>query len=443
MDLHDLLGKSFACACGRRHVVPTEHLIYGPEAMDRLADLAPAYAPHPDYLIVADARTFDAAGQFLAAALEKKTGSVHHFIVPDVGGESPVTDERTRDYILSRAPDAQLYIAAGSGVINDLTKWIAHERDRPFLTFATAASMNGYASANVSASLSGLKVLFQARAPKAVFAAPDIIENAPHELTASGLGDVAAKPVSSADWRLNHFLFDEYYCQFSVDLLKDLEPVYLNQPERIRQRDPAAIQALFQALFYSSVAMTITGTSAPASGGEHLLSHALDMISATRGDAHDLHGRQVGVGTILSAALYDRILALETPDPGHGPGGVDGQFWGPLEAVVAREFKKKRPRYEAAAKKLSSPRNWDQLRSLLSENLVPPEKIKACLKRSGAAHRVCDIRINGQPMAPEFFQRVWENAHQMRERFTVLDLALMLGIMPEEAGDIMTEWIDG
>ena len=160
MDLHALLGKSFDCECGRRHAVPTEHLLFDAKAIERLADTAPTYVPYPDYLILADQRTYGVAGCLIEEALQKREASVSHFIVPDPDGESPVTDDTTRDLILSQAPLAEMYIAAGSGVINDLTKWVAYERKKPFMTLATAASMNGYASANVSATINGLKVLF-------------------------------------------------------------------------------------------------------------------------------------------------------------------------------------------------------------------------------------------------------------------------------------------
>lgn len=154
-------------------------------------------------------------------------------ILPDVDGDSPVADNTTRDYILEHAPESNLYIAVGSGVINDLVKWVAFLRNTPFLTVPTAASMNGYASANVLATVSGLKVLFHAEACRAVFADPRVINSAPGELTSAGLGDVLAKSVSSADWKLNQFLFQDYFCQYSVDLLKHLEPIYLENPEGI------------------------------------------------------------------------------------------------------------------------------------------------------------------------------------------------------------------
>jgi glycerol-1-phosphate dehydrogenase [NAD(P)+] len=441
VDLHNLLGTSFDCECGRRHTVPTEHFLLDPEAVERMADAASTCVPYPEYLVVADERTYDVAGRAIEDALKKRDATVSRLIVPDRDGQSPVTDDKTRDWILSRAPSTEMYVAVGSGVINDLTKWVAHERNKPFMTLATAASMNGYASANVSATVEGLKVLFHARAGKGVFGVPAVIENAPFVLTASGLGDVVAKSVSSADWRLNEFLFDEYYCQFSVDLLKDLEPVYLNHPEKIRKRDPEAIGALFRALFWSSIAMTITGTSAPASGGEHLVSHTLDMYSAAKGRRHDLHGRQVGVGTILSAALYERILQIERPEVKRIPSDVDRSFWGPLADVVQAEYEKKRPKLDLAAQKLATPRAWDTLRALVKKNLLSPRKLKNCLQQAGAAHRVSDLRIDDESIAPELFLQVWKNARQMRERFTVLDLAFLLGVLPEQGEDILSEWV--
>jgi len=440
MMLSDLLGKTFDCECGRSHTIPTEHFFYSDDAIQRLPDIVARYATSPEYAVLADVRTYEVAGRQVEVELKQAGASVHTLIVPDSQGESPITDDSTLAFVLKNTPSVEAFIAAGSGVINDLTKWAAHERQKPYFTVPTAASMNGYASANVSATIKGLKVLFLTEACKGVFAVPQIIKDAPFELTASGLGDVVAKPVSSADWKLNQFLFDEYYCQFSVDLLKDLEPVYLNHPQDIKKREPAAIQALFEALFYSSVAMTITGTSSPASGGEHLFSHTLDMLSVAEGRKHDYHGRQVGLGTILSAALYERVLAIENPIFKKTPEEINPGFWGSLAETIAEEYRQKLPKFEIAARKLSNKQNWDNLRSILQENLLPAEKIKQCLKLAGAAHRAQDIRIDDRAAEVEKLLQIWIHANQMRARFTILDLAAMLGVMPDAAGQVMSDW---
>ena len=441
MEQTNLLGTSFNCKCGKKHIVPTKHLFYEDNAFDSLLDTAKSITDGSHYLILADTRTFEAAGRIVEEKLKIGAAGVSHFIVPDNDGESPAADSRTKDLILNQAPPADLYIAVGSGVINDLVKWIAFLRDKPYITVATAASMNGYASANVAATIDGLKVLFHANACQAVFAVPEIIINAPFELTTSGLGDVLAKSVSSADWRLNKFLFNDYYCQFSVDLLKKLEPVYLNNPEKIKEKNPTAFKALFEALFLSSIAMTITGTSSPASGGEHLISHTIDMTADRDGRKHDFHGRQVGISSILMAALYEKVMAIDKPTFIDMPDKINSEFWGSLSPVVEKEYAKKIPKFDQAAEFLSQPKNWDRLKALIKPDLVPPVKLKTCLMQAGGAHRFMDIRDNGLPLEKDKFLSIVKHANQMRERFTILDLVLMVGITSEEIEQLVGEWV--
>ena len=441
MNHHTLLGTTFTCACGREHTVPTRALHYHPDALDQLVPTIESLPGIDHCLVVADARTDAAAGQLVTEKLAAGRARVERYLLPDQHGESPVADDRTRDLFIAQAPATDLYIAVGSGVINDLVKWVAYLQGKPYLCVATAASMNGYASANVAASIAGLKVLFHAAPCLAVFSTPQILADAPYILTASGLGDVLAKTVSSADWRLNNFLFGDYYCRFSVDLLKELEPVYLNNPEQIRAREPAALQALFEALFFSSVAMTITGTSSPASGGEHLISHTLDMLAGRDAGRHDLHGRQVGVASILMAALYEEVLAVDRPRFHAAPVQVHEAFWGTLTPVVAGEYQKKLPRYQEVADRLSQPGVWNELRSLLRADLVPAAKLKHCLAAAGAAHRVEDIDDSGTPLTRSKFSAVVGHANQMRERFTVLDLAILLGVFPGRVDTLVDRWL--
>lgn len=441
MNRTELLGTEFDCTCGRHHAVPTKHLFYSADAFDNLVTTARSVTTGTNYLVIADTRTFQVAGNKVERILSNGGVKVSHYIVPDRAGESPVTDDQTRDLMLNQAPEADLYIAVGSGVINDLAKWLAYLKQKPYIIVATAASMNGYASANVSAVVEGLKILFHAQACQAVFAIPEIIETAPFELTTSGLGDVLAKPVSSADWKVNQFLFDEYYCQFSVDLLKELEPVYLNHPEKIKEKSPQGIRALFEALFYSSIAMTITGTSAPASGGEHLISHTLDMLAGRDGVNHDLHGRQVGVASILMAALYEKVLATENPSFKNLSKTIDTRFWGSLSPAIEKEYLKKLPKVDLAKQKLSQAGNWDKLRDRIKTNLVPARKLKNCLAQAGAAHRYQDIRYNGRAVDQGFFVEIVKHANQMRDKFSILDLAFMTGYLPDGIESLVKEWV--
>lgn len=441
MNHSELLGNTFDCDCGKRHTIPTKHYYYGSDALRHLAEIAASSTSGKTYLLVADTRTYAAAGQRVEALLKTGTADVHVYIVPDEGEESPAADDKTKDRFLADAPAADLYISVGSGVINDLTKWVASLLKKPYLTVPTAASMNGYGSANVAATVEGLKVLFHADACLAAFAEPQVLRDAPFELTTSGLGDVLAKSVSSADWKLNLELFGDYYCQTAVDLLRDLEPVYLNNPLQIRDKDPQALKALFDALFYSSLAMTMTGTSSPASGGEHLISHTLDMLANRDGRKHDLHGRQVGVASILMAALYQEVMAVENPVCRPFPREINRQFWGELSPVVEQEYLKKLPRFSQAAEIFSSPNEWNRLRNTIRPSLIPAEKLKECLRQAGGAHCLEDLRDNHSPLDKRKFIDVVMHANQMRQRFTILDVAVLFGIIPESIEDLIDKWV--
>jgi glycerol-1-phosphate dehydrogenase [NAD(P)+] len=64
-------------------------------------------------------------------------------------------------------------------------------------------------------------------------------------------------------------------------------------------RDLEGERLLATALLLDGVAMEMAGSSRPASGSEHLISHALDSISARP----RLHGLQVGMAAYLVSAL--------------------------------------------------------------------------------------------------------------------------------------------
>jgi len=439
-DRSGLPGATFSCSCGKKHHVPTEKCIYGPAVLDQLVSIVREFSPGKRIVVVDDVRTRLVAGENVFELLGKGGFDVAHYLVVDRNGESPRADDHTKDRLLHELPEADLYLAVGSGVINDLVKWVGFLRKTPYVVVPTAASMNGYASANVAATVDGLKVLFHAEPCRAVVAEASVVAGAPGELTSAGLGDVLAKSVSSADWKLNQLLFGDYYCQYCVDLLRDLEPVYLDNPDGVRTGQPEAMEALFSALFYSSLAMTMTGTSSPASGGEHLISHALDMTADRDGRRHDLHGRQVGVASILMAALYERVMAIDKPKLQPLPADIDHSFWGTLGSVVAKEYQAKLPRIEIAAGVFEDPEQWAAIRQAIRPGLIAPNRLKECLARAGGAHRFRDIRDDGQPLARESFFQVVRNANQMRSRFTILDVGMMLGVIPGELGELIDTW---
>ncbi|MCJ7542998.1 MAG: iron-containing alcohol dehydrogenase [Phycisphaerae bacterium] len=427
-------GSTFDCACGRWHAILPRQVLVAPDAVGRLPQLCAGATAGRRVAVLMDARTRDVAGKAVAEALAR-AWQVQQIVLPDPPSGSPVCDDLTHDALAASIGPVDLIVPVGSGVLCDLGKWLAFERSVPFVPFATAASMNGFASGNVAATVEGVKSLFVAGPPPAVAACPAILAEAPYELTAAGLGDALAKSVSSADWLLNHVLFGDFYCQAAVDLIADVEPLYTSHPADIAARRPAAMGALLDALLLTGSAMTMAGSSAPASGGEHLLSHTLDMMSTLDGLPHDLHGRQVGLGTVLCSELYRRVLQIESPRFLPPVEAIDATFWGRLGEPIAKLYAQKVLRLHQVKAVLSGREAWDELRRRLAPVVRPPETISACLRAAGAAWRAGDIGCDRQRVLVAF-----SHAHQARARFTVLDLAYLMGLLPASAAEIIDRW---
>jgi len=441
MDLSQRLGTSFECECGRAHQIPVRRFLYDGSAVDSLPQIIrESCGPVRRVAVVADVRTWEVCGAKTLNALATARLDTTRIIVPDRGSRGPMCDDGTHQSLLDRLrgvrPD--VVAAVGSGVINDLSKWSSFELGIPYLVVATAASMNGYSAANVAPTIAGVKMLIRARAPLAVIAEPSIIERAPREMTTAGFGDVIAKHQSNADWLVNRRLFDEYYCGFCAGIVGDIEHLYLDHPEDIRDSKPDAVKALFEALFGTGLAMTLVGTSAPASGGEHLLSHTLDMMAEVRGESHDLHGRQVGIGTLLSAALYQRVLAAENPTARDLPAAVDDNFWAvpSVVAAIKEQYNAKRQCLTPARETLGKTNEWDTLREKLSTEVKSPQVIRDWLQRAGGAVYYADIGCSRERIRAAIL-----HMHEIRKRFSIVDLAWLAGVLPGAVDELIDEWL--
>jgi len=431
-----LFGRRFPCVCGKTHDIQLQEIIYEKDAIERLPAISSWLRMGSRVALLMDRRTRDVAGAEASVILSREGWHVQDVLVKDRShGGWPVCDDVTKQELQSEIGDVAWILTVGSGVINDLGKWIAAERKVPFLCFATAASMNGYASASVAPTIGGVKTGLWARPPLAVLSSPHIVCEAPYELTTAGLGDVLAKSVSTTDWYLNHLLFGDYFCDESAGLIRDIEPIYLKHPEGLRVRNRGSIDALFHALVLTGVAMTMAETTSPSSGAEHMVSHALDMMSAREGGNQDLHGRQVGIGTVLASALYNRMLSIESPKFLEPEKASNIAFWQPYGEQIAENFAQKKHKLRLTKEILSQGDNWDQLRERLAPKVHPPETIHKCLSLAGAATRAEHIHCSKAHLADAF-----RHAHLIRSRFTILDLASLVGLMPEAASEIVESW---
>ena len=202
--------------------------------------------------------------------------------------------------VRDRAP--HIIIGLGGGKAIDVAKYVAVNLGVDFISVPTAASHDGVASPFVSLRGTGKVTSVKAKPPIAIVADVDLISKAPRRLLLAGAGDLIGKFTAVLDWRLAYRLKGEYYGEYAASLSLLSAKHILSFSDVISRGGPEAARIVIEGLISSSTAMCIAGSTRPASGSEHLFSHALDLIA----DYPALHGEQVALGTIMMAYLHGK-----------------------------------------------------------------------------------------------------------------------------------------
>ena len=200
--------------------------------------------------------------------------------------------------IESLAKRFDVVLCVGGGKVIDIGKIVAFRKNIPFLSIPTAPSHDGIASERVSIKDGvGNKHSIEGRPPIAIVSDIKILRNAPYRLIASGCADIISNRTAVNDWRLGKHK-GEYFSEYAVDLALHASEIVIRSGDQIRRRDERGIRNLVEAIITSGISMSMAKSSRPASGAEHMFSHALDMLGSSA-----LHGEQCGVGSILMAYL--------------------------------------------------------------------------------------------------------------------------------------------
>jgi glycerol-1-phosphate dehydrogenase [NAD(P)+] len=198
------------------------------------------------------------------------------------------------------AADADFLIGVGGGRVIDTAKIVSYNLDRPFISVPTAASHDGIASARASVAMEGGHSSLQAHPPIAIVADTGIIAQAPHRLLAAGCADVISNYTAILDWELAHRVKGEQVSEYAAALSRMTAEILVKNAALIKPHQEESAWIVTKALVSSGVAMSIAGSSRPASGGEHKFSHALDRLAPGKA----LHGESCGIGTIISMYLH-------------------------------------------------------------------------------------------------------------------------------------------
>ena len=196
--------------------------------------------------------------------------------------------------------DAGYLIGLGGGKPIDIAKMAADERGCGFVSVPTAASHDGIVSGRGSVPDGDSRHSVAAHPPLAVIADTELIANAPWRLTTAGCADIISNYTAVKDWKLAHRLKNVEYSEYAGALSQMTAEMLVDRSDSIKRGLEESAWVVVKALVSSGVAMSIAGSSRPASGAEHLVSHQLDRIAP--GTA--LHGHQVGVASIVTEYLH-------------------------------------------------------------------------------------------------------------------------------------------
>jgi glycerol-1-phosphate dehydrogenase [NAD(P)+] len=424
----------------------TRTLRIGPGALDTVVEVVREDFPGERALIIADQRTYAAAGARVAAQLRTANLLASEPLV--FAGDPPPYADRAH---LARveaalAPANAVPIAVGSGTINDLTKLAAHHAGRSYLCVATAASMDGYTSFGAIVTERGFKHTLGCPAPRAVIADLDVLATAPRELAAAGYGDLLGKVTAGADWLLADALGIEPIHGDAWRLVQGPLRGWLADPAAVRAGDRDALARLFEGLTVVGIAMQCASSSRPASGAEHRFSHLWEMEALGEGRPAHLHGAKVGVGSIATAALYERLLSRDLrhldvdaavrayPSRAQAEAHARRSHRDPVVAEHAvLETRAKHVDRATLRARLERLRTvWDDLRHALSAQLLPPASLRDMLAAAGAPTRPEQIGVE-----PRRFRAAHGAARTIRARYTVLDLLFETRLLRPVVADVL------
>ena len=238
----------------------------------------------------------------------------------------------------AEAMEAGYLVGLGGGKPIDTAKMASDELGVGFVSVPTAASHDGIVSGRGSIPEGDTRHSVAAEPPLAVVADTEVLADAPWALTTAGCADIISNYTAVADWQLANRLKGVEYSEYAGSLARMTAEMLVDNAGLIRPGLEESSWVVVKALVSSGVAMSIAGSSRPASGAEHLFSHQLDRIAPGKA----LHGHQVGVGSIMTAYLHDgpkgmwldirdALDSLDAPTTADDLGVTEGEL---LEALT-------------------------------------------------------------------------------------------------------------
>lgn len=297
------------CNCGRTHEIFVKDILIEENALKKLPEkLENIYkGPNSGIAVICDTNTYQAAGK----AIEILLPGCELIILPASGLRADNSGVALAEKGLMSSGNIKLIIAAGSGTIHDICRYLATEHGIPFVSVPTAASTDGYAAIISTLVWDGLKKSIPGVSPMLVITDTLIIAKAPYRLTASGISNMLGKYTALTDWEISHMVTGEYIChrvcEMEMSALKEVCLCLNELKGSIKEKNTLnAYEQLMYALLLSGIAMQMVGSTRIASGAEDHISNLWEM-EVINGPLDAYHGEKVSIGLMIAVHSYHKV----------------------------------------------------------------------------------------------------------------------------------------
>jgi len=416
MNLTHLLSPLQNCPCGRAHRLPPMAVEIAPGLLARTDELLAANNFPRALLVVADKNTLGASPGILDVLA---AGGFHCDL--KLYDDMRTADMRDVHTLTGLCENVGGVLSVGSGSLNDICRLASFHAGKAFAIFATAPSMDGFASDSAPITENNFKTSISCHAPSVIIGDTEILARAPATLKSAGFGDMLAKYIALVDWHAARLTIGEYHCPRVAAITETALRRVTAMADRVTVNDPETAGAIMEALVMTGLAMTLAGCVRPASGCEHMISHFWEIKKLEHGQLSDFHGRKVGVATLMAARLYHELAALENIVFHEDAADWDAVYaaYGPNFTRDIQACNTPSVADETTPERLRA--CWPEIRALVQTILPSPEALLALLRAAGAPTTPEEIAIT-----PELAAAGLEFHPYMRHRMTLSRLRGMM-----------------
>lgn len=275
-----------------RNVQLPREIHTGPGILDEIGDVCDTLLSKKQVTIVMGNTTKKVAGNHVIDVLKDSNYEISEVIINEA------TNDAVND-VVEVSKNSSAILGVGGGKVIDVAKIASSTNNIPFISIPTTAAHDGIASPRASIKNNKGSASLEANAPFAIIADTQIISQAPYKFTAAGYADIISNLTAVEDWKLAYKLINEPFSDSAAALSVMTANLLIEAADNIQPRHSESTAIVVKGLISSGMAMSIAGSSRPASGSEHKFSHTLDKIAPKPA----LHGEQCGVGTIMMMYL--------------------------------------------------------------------------------------------------------------------------------------------